>query len=153
MEEESIPAAHAHGIPLPDHPAFILSTMVLAPTEHFAVDTELDLRSCCALLEEAFGTARFRFDAENESVWGEAEAPGELLLNVAKPNPGKLQEWDETAPPGCTIGIGVTGCEEAEIAALARGWRTPSAPLSIITGPGWDRAGTSRARRCSGPSR
>src|SRR5512138_921385 len=74
-------------------------------TEHLAVECELNLQDFCTRLQTALGLPEFNFDGENLTEWGSVEV-GYVEYNVSRPyDPGMLQKWDQTLPPGCNFGI------------------------------------------------
>ena len=73
--------------------------------EHLAFHSALDLEPLCAAIRAALDLPAFAFDSENMTAWGLCERDG-VEYNVSMPyEDGKLQEWDDTVPDGCNVGM------------------------------------------------
>jgi hypothetical protein len=79
----------------------------IARMEHFALATELSLKTLCARLRDALALPEFQFDDENETEWGWSELDG-IEYNVSRPYESQtLRRWDGSVPEGCNVGITV----------------------------------------------
>lgn len=73
--------------------------------ERLAFRSELGIEPLCAAIGRALALPRFQFDVENETEWGACHHEG-VEYNVSKPyEEGTLQEWDETVPAWCNVGL------------------------------------------------
>lgn len=92
--------------------------------EHLTLSTPMDIDETCACVRDALGLPPMLMDAENETSWGWVVVDG-IEYNVSRPyEPGTLQRWDDTVPPGCDVGITVIFKPDhprlADLAALER---------------------------------
>jgi hypothetical protein len=73
--------------------------------ERLAFHSELGIEPLCAAIQRALALPPFQFDAENETAWGACHHDG-VEYNISMPyEDGTLQEWDETVPGGCNVGL------------------------------------------------
>ena len=73
--------------------------------EHICLKSDLDLLTFGEKFRIALSLPTFEHDYENENEWLTVDLDG-LNYNVSKPyEEGTLQEWDDTTPEGCNIGI------------------------------------------------
>ena len=73
--------------------------------EMLALYSECSLSDFCSRLQRICELPGFRFDSENETEWGLVEVAN-VEYNVSRPfTEGTLQEWDDSVPAGCNIGL------------------------------------------------
>lgn len=73
--------------------------------EHVCLQHQLDLHSFGEKFRAVFSLPSMEYDYENETKWLTIDKDG-INYNISKPyKDGTLQEWDDTTPRGCNIGI------------------------------------------------
>ena len=73
--------------------------------EHLAFHSDLDLAPLCEAICAALALPPFEFGSENETEWGLIVQDG-VEHNVSMPyDDGTLQEWDDTVPGWCNVGM------------------------------------------------
>jgi hypothetical protein len=73
--------------------------------EHLAFHSELDLRRLCARIRDTLDLPDLEFDSENATEWGLCDHAG-VQYNVSIPyEDGTLQQWDDTVPGWCSVGM------------------------------------------------
>jgi hypothetical protein len=77
----------------------------VARHEHLAFHSDLDLEPLCEAIRAVLGLPPFEFGSENDTEWGLVVQDG-VEYNVSKPyEDGTLQEWDDTVPGWCNVGL------------------------------------------------
>jgi hypothetical protein len=84
--------------------------------ENLCTTSTLSLEEFCDKLSKELALPDFEYDAENETEWGWVEID-HIEINVSRPyESGKLQDWDESAPPDCNFGISLVVANNAPTA-------------------------------------
>jgi hypothetical protein len=83
----------------------MMDIQVIKRLEHITLKYPVDLLTFGAKFQKTFALPPMKHDFENESEWLEVDLDG-INYNVSKPyQEGTLQEWDDTTPEGCNLGI------------------------------------------------
>ncbi|MBK9248235.1 MAG: hypothetical protein IPM69_09030 [Ignavibacteria bacterium] len=84
------------------------TTMEIEPIkrlEHISLKSDLDLLAFGEKFETVLSLPKMEYDYENETEWLNIHVD-RLSYNISRPyEEGTLQEWDDTTPEGCNIGI------------------------------------------------
>jgi hypothetical protein len=73
--------------------------------EHLGFHSELGLEALCAAVREVLDLPEFQFGSEGLNAWGLCRHE-EVEYNLSMPpEPGTLQEWDDTIPGWCNVGM------------------------------------------------
>jgi hypothetical protein len=73
--------------------------------EHICLKSDMDLKTFGEKFQTALSIPTMEHDYENETEWLTVDED-RLNYNISRPyDEGTLQEWDDTTPEGCNIGI------------------------------------------------
>jgi hypothetical protein len=73
--------------------------------EHLAFHSPIALEPLCDAVRMALDLPAFEFGTENENAWGRCRYQGVEYNLSMPPEPGTLQEWDDTVPGWCNVGL------------------------------------------------
>jgi hypothetical protein len=77
----------------------------VAVHEHLAFHSPIDLQPLCDAVRMALDLPAFEFGSEGENAWGLCRHQGVEYNLSMPPELGMLQEWDDTVPGWCNVGL------------------------------------------------
>src|SRR5689334_16242943 len=79
----------------------------IARIEHLALYSNRTLEDFCKEFRMILNLPEMIYDYENETEWMETDVDN-IHYNVSRPyEEGTLQEWDNSVPQGCNIGVSI----------------------------------------------